>query len=93
MSTTTETLAVGARVRCVPSRYDSAPDYVGLTGTVVTVGESWSDEGERITQYRVEIDRTDENDIILLLLPAWAWDPEGPRIFWLMSHELEEVGE
>lgn len=87
----------GVKVRVIPSPFDSAPAYVGLTGVILrSVGEWTNGDGELRTQYRVLMDETEENLLILRNPPVqekWGpiWPPEGPYEFTMLDHELERL--
>lgn len=87
--------AVGTTVKVVDSPFDSAPDYVGLVGTIVQVISTWEPTpGVFRTQYRVEMkDDTDNNKRVLHNPPTGPlgplWRAEGPYSFIMLDHELE----
>ena len=89
----------GTKVRVVPSPFDSAPDYVGLTGTIEKMVTRWERtedpaKGWR-TQYRVTMDTTEDNMRVLSNPPVATfgplWPAEGPYSFIMLDHELEAI--
>lgn len=88
--------AIGTRVQVVPSPFDTAPDYVGLIGTITEVITSWEitegvGKGWR-TQYRVTMDENGPNRAKLDNPPTGAlgplWTPTGSHSFIMLDHEL-----
>lgn len=89
---------VGTTVVVRDSPFESAPDYVGLVGTITQVITQWeipegTAKGWR-TQYRVLMDPDNENNQRVLSNPPTGalgplWSVEGPHSFILLDHELE----